>query len=235
LALEETISELEENKVEGSEETPGDETKREESDKEMSKKEQLESTENLNSVEVNMQQLIDSIVASEKKEEFVDPENSEIPQDNTEEKKENEGINEENTENTSVAEDTEKDVSTINKEEESPGGEGVTIPFENIKIKEEPLDDIGEQPDSEIFDFANVEVKEEPMEPEPGMSALLYLLLSISHENDFVILQFLLRSRTNCERSKHGRYNICRSEKFHRWKRGIGLDTAGYSRGSIAN
>jgi len=173
LALEEAISELEENKVEGSEETPGDETKREESDKKMSKKEQLESTENLNPVEVNMQQLLDSIVASEKKEESVDTENSEVPQDNAEEKKENEGINEENTENTSIAEDTEKDVSTINKEEESPG-EGVIIPFENIKIKEEPLDDIGEQPDSEIFDFANVEVKEEPMEPEPGMSALLY-------------------------------------------------------------
>jgi len=193
LALEETISELEENKVEGSEETPGDETKREESDKEMSKKEQLESTENLNLVEVNMQQLLDSIVASEKKEESVDPENSEVLQDNTEEKKENEGINEENTENTSIAEDTDKDVSTINKEEESPG-EGVTIPFENIKIKEEPLDDIDEQPDSEIFDFTNVEVKEEPMEPEPGMSVLLYLLLSISHENYFVTLQFLLRS-----------------------------------------
>ncbi|XP_018312633.1 uncharacterized protein Pcf11 isoform X1 [Mycetomoellerius zeteki] len=165
LALEETVSEMEENKMECSEETPGDETKQEESDIEMSKKEQLESTENLNQVEMNMQQLLDSIVASEKKEESVDVENSEVPQDDTEEKKENvESVNEESTE--AVIEGAEQDAPTINKEDESPG-EGVTIPFENIKIKEEPLDDVDEQIDSEVFDFANVEVKEEPMEPEP--------------------------------------------------------------------
>ncbi|KYN37984.1 Pre-mRNA cleavage complex 2 protein Pcf11 [Trachymyrmex septentrionalis] len=163
LVLEETVLEMEENKVECSEETPVDETKQEESDIEMSKKE-LESTENLNQVEVNMQQLLDSIVASEKKEESVDAENSEIPQDDTEEKTDNvENVNEESIE--AVSEDAEQDAPTVNKEDESLG-EGVTIPFENIKIKEEPLDD-DEQIDSEVFDFANVEIKEEPIEPEP--------------------------------------------------------------------
>jgi len=166
LALEETVSEMEENKIECSEETPVDETKQEESDIEISKKEQLESTENLNQVEVNMLQLLDSI-ASEKKKESVDAENSEIPQDDTEEKTENvENVNEESTE--AILESAEQNAPTVNKEDESPG-EGVTIPFENIKIKEEPLDDVDEQIDSEVFDFANVEIKEEPMEPEPGM------------------------------------------------------------------
>lgn len=173
MALEEAASEVEENKVECSGETPGDETKQKDSE-EISNKEQSESTDN--QVEMNMMQLLDSIVTSEKKEEPVEnsgTENSEVPQDDTEKKENTEGINEGNTEG--VVEGAEKDAPTINKEEESPG-EGVIVPFENIKIKEEPLDDIGEQPDSEMFDFANVEVKEEPMEPEPGMYARLRLL-----------------------------------------------------------
>lgn len=174
MALEETASEIEENKVECSEEKPGDEIKQEETDVEKSNKEQLESTENSNQVEVNMLQLLDSIVASDNKEEPVDAENSKVPQDNAEEKENVESVNEENTEG--IVEDVEKDAPTTNKEGESPG-EGVIAPFENIKIKEEPLDDIGEQSDSEmIFDFANVEVKEEPMEPEPGMCVRSRLL-----------------------------------------------------------
>lgn len=176
MALEGAASEVEENKIERSGETPGDETKQQESE-EISNKEQPESTDNqMNQVEVNMMQLLDSIVASEKKEEPVEnseTENSEVPQDDMEKKENTEGVNEENTEG--IVEDAEKDASTINKEEESLG-EGVTTPFENIKIKEEPLDDIDEQADSEMFDFANVEVKEEPMEPEPGMYARLRLL-----------------------------------------------------------
>lgn len=173
MALEEAVSEIDENKVECSEETPGDEIKQEETDVEKSNKEQLESTENSNQVEVNMQQLLESIVASDNKEEPVDTENSKVSQDNAEEKENVESVNEENTED---VEGVEKDTPTSNKEGESPGN-GVIAPFENIKIKEEPLDDIGEQPDSEmIFDFANVEVKEEPMEPEPGMCVRLRLL-----------------------------------------------------------
>jgi len=166
--LEETVPEIEESKVECSEETPGNETKQEDTDVETSHKEQLESKENSNQVEVNMLQLLDSIVASENKEENkpVDTEDSETPQNDAEKKENVEGVNEESTE--VATEDVEKDAPTINKEEEPPS-EGVIVPFENIKIKEEPLDDIDEQPDSEIFDFANVEVKEEPVEPEPGM------------------------------------------------------------------
>lgn len=173
MALEETVPEIEESKVECSEETPGKETKQEETDVEMSDKEQLESKENSNQVEVNMLQLLDSIVASENKEETkpVDTENTETLQNDTEKKEGVEGVNEENVEDD--IESVEKDVPMINAEEESPG-EGVIVPFENIKIKEEPLDDIDEQPDSEMFDFANVEVKEEPMEPELGMCVLDY-------------------------------------------------------------
>ncbi|XP_025986831.1 uncharacterized protein LOC105195218 isoform X2 [Solenopsis invicta] len=165
LTLEEAASEIEENKQECSEETPGDETKQQESEETLNK-EQSESVDNqVNQVEVNMMKLLDSI--AENKEESVENaemENSEVSQDDTEKKENTEGLNEDNTEG--VVEDAEKDASTTNKEEES-SGEGVSEPFENIKIKEEPLDDIDEQPDSEMFDFANVEVKEEPMEPEP--------------------------------------------------------------------
>ncbi|XP_071642109.1 uncharacterized protein Pcf11 isoform X4 [Temnothorax longispinosus] len=162
LALEEAVSEVEENKVECSEETPGNETKQEEPNAETSNKEQLESTKNLNQVEINMMQILDSIVGSEK-EKPVDTENTEAPQTDTETKENEESVNE-NTEG--AMENVEKDAPTINKEDESPG-ESATVSFENIKIKEEPLDDIDEQPASEMFDFANVEVKEEPMEPEP--------------------------------------------------------------------
>lgn len=170
MALEEAVAEIEESKVECPEETPG-EDKQEEPDVETSNKEQLEPTENVvNQVEVNMMQILDSIVASETKEEPVDTENTEVPQNDTEKKENVEGVDEENTEG---AVEGEKDAPTINKEDESPG-ENEIVPFENIKIKEEPLDDIDEQPDSEMFDFTNVEVKEEPMESEPGMCVLDY-------------------------------------------------------------
>lgn len=177
MALEETVSEIEENNKVECEETHGDEIKQEETDVEMSTKEQLKSTENLNQVEVNMLQLLDSIVASENKEEPVDTENIEVPQNDTEQKENVDGVNEEEkTEDATedATEGVEKDVPTLNKEEESPG-EDVIAP-ENIKIKEEPLDDIDEQPDSEMFDFSNVEVKEEPAESEPGMCVRLSLL-----------------------------------------------------------
>lgn len=188
MALEEAASEIEDSKVECSEETPGDETKQEESDLETLKEEQLETTESLNQVEVNVQQLLDCIVASEKKEESVETENSEVPQDNTKVIKENVG-GEENTEN---IESAEKDAPVINSEEKSPG-EDATMPLENIKIKEEPLDDISEQPDSEMFDFDNVEVKEEPMEPEPGMYArrrMLQIVFHFAHKDDFIYSNF---------------------------------------------
>ncbi|KAL0115350.1 hypothetical protein PUN28_010706 [Cardiocondyla obscurior] len=169
LALEEAAAEMEESKVECSEETPGDETKQENTDVGTSNKEQLEPTENVNQVELNVLQLFDSITASENKEKSADTEeDTEVPQTDTEKKENEESVNEENTENNEKEdpEKNEEETSVTNKEEESPG-ESVTAPFENIKIKEEPLDDIDEQPESEMFDFANVEIKEEPMDPEP--------------------------------------------------------------------
>ncbi|KAL6259064.1 hypothetical protein P5V15_008985 [Pogonomyrmex californicus] len=166
LALEETVSEVEENKVECSEETPGDEIKQEESDAEVSNKEH-QSTGNLNEVELNVLKLLD-IAASKNKEEPDKADNSELPQDVTEEKEKVESANEENNTDEGITEDGEKDAPAVSKQDESTG-ESAPVSFENIKIKEEPLDDddIDEQPESEIFDFANVEIKEEPMEPEP--------------------------------------------------------------------
>lgn len=176
MALEEAASEIEESKVEMPEETPGDEIKQEESEIETNK-EQLQFTENLNQVEMNMLQLLDSIAASENKEEPIDMENTEVLENDTEKKENVEDVNEKNTEN---EEGVEKNAPTINKEEkeESPG-EVETVPFENIKIKEEPLD-IDEEPESEIFDFTNVEVKQEPMDPEPGTYILDYCKRIIS-------------------------------------------------------
>lgn len=168
MALEEAVSEIEENKVE----TPGDEIKQEGPEVETSNKEQLESTENLNHVEMNMLQLLDSIAASEmKEEEPVDTENTEVPENDTEKEENDEGVNEESTEN---VEGVEKDAPAISKEEEFPG-EVEAIPFENIKIKEEPLD-VDDEPESEIFDFANVEIKEEPVDPESGTCPLEHIL-----------------------------------------------------------
>lgn len=163
MALEEAASEIEESKIETLEEILGDEIKQEESEMEMSSKEQLESTENVNHVEVNMMQLLDSIASDTK--EPVDTENTEVPENDMEKKENDEGVNEENTEN---MEGVEKDEPAINNEEESPS-EVEAVPFENIKIKEEPLD-IDEEPESEMFDFANVEVKKEPVDPESGVT-----------------------------------------------------------------
>lgn len=165
MTLEETVSEVEENKVETPEETPGDDIKQEESEIEISNKEQPESTENLNHVEVNMLQILDSIVTTEIKEEPVDTENTEVPENGAEKKENEEGVSEESAEN---AEGVEKDAPATDKENEFPG-EIETVPFENIKIKMEPLDVDEELEELEkMFYFANVEVKEEPVDPESG-------------------------------------------------------------------
>ncbi|KMQ93559.1 pre-mrna cleavage complex 2 protein pcf11 [Lasius niger] len=160
LALEEAVSEIEEGKIECSEETPGDEFKQEKSNVEMSNKE-LESTENSEQIEESPLET----TTLETTEKPANTENSEVTQDEMEEKEKVEGATEENT----VMADAEENAPTMNEEEKSPG-ESVMTPFENIKIKEEPLDDIGEQDNSEMFAFLDKlehPIKEEPMEPEP--------------------------------------------------------------------
>lgn len=170
MALEEAVSEIEESKIECSEETPGDEFKQEKSNVEISNKE-LEVMENSEQIEENPLET----VTLETKEKSADIENSEITQDEMEEKEKMEDA-EENV----VRADTEVNAPTMNEEEKSPS-EGVITPFENIKIKEEPLDDIGEQDNSEMFAFLDKlehKIKEEPMDPEPEPELGIYLYLS---------------------------------------------------------
>ncbi|XP_012218940.1 pre-mRNA cleavage complex 2 protein Pcf11 isoform X2 [Linepithema humile] len=157
LTLEETVAEIEEGKIEGSEEAAGVESKQEESNVEVLKKES-ESTENTEQVEENSIEP----TTSENKEESSNVDNSEVVQNDAEEKEKVESVNEENA----ASDDVEKDASAINEEKKSPD-ENVIMPFENIKIKEEPLDYVSEEPDSEMFVFSNLAIKEEPIESEP--------------------------------------------------------------------
>ncbi|XP_070159553.1 pre-mRNA cleavage complex 2 protein Pcf11 isoform X3 [Polyergus mexicanus] len=159
LALEEAVSEIEEGKIECSEERPGDEFKQEKSNVEISNKE-LELTET--SEQIKESPLETATLKT--KEKLADIQNSEITQDETEDKEKRE-----NAEESTVIPDTEVNAPMMNEEEKSPG-EDVITPFENIKIKEEPLDDIGEQDNSEMFAFLDKldhQIKEEPMDPEP--------------------------------------------------------------------
>lgn len=170
MALEEAASEIEENKVECSEETPGDELKQEKSNEIVDK--ELEPTENSEQIEESPLE-----TATLEIKEADNTENSEVTQDETEEKEKMENTSEENA----VTADTEENAPTTNEEEKSLS-ECVITPFENIKIKEEPLDeeDIGEQDNSEMFAFLdNLEhpIKEEPVEPEPEPGTYIYLKL----------------------------------------------------------
>lgn len=198
MALEEAASEIEENKIECAEETSGNEFKQEKSNVEISNKE-LEPVENSKQIEESPLE----IVTSEIEEKSANIENSEVTQVEVEEKEKMEDATEEGT----VTADTKENTSTMYEEEKSLN-EGVTTPFENIKIKEEPLDDIGEQDNSDMFAFLDKlehQIKEEPMEPEPEPEPGIYIYL-LSYCKDFflshtyMILYFIfIRSRTNCK------------------------------------
>lgn len=152
--------ETEEGKKECPEETAAKDEFKEEPD-EISNKE-------LESIETASHQIEENPIETtelENKEELSNAQNS---QDNAEEiEKVTEEVNSdlntdiENTEQTS-------DMPITNDEEKSQDGNSV-VSFDNIKIKEEPMDDVSEQPESELFEFANVEIKEEPIDPDMGM------------------------------------------------------------------
>ncbi|XP_032680257.1 uncharacterized protein LOC116848371 isoform X2 [Odontomachus brunneus] len=168
LGLEETVMETEESsKKEYSEETAAkEESKQEESETETSNKEFI-SMETSHQIEENSTETTEL----RNKEESLNAENSEITQDNTEEiEKATEEIN--NDSNTD-AENTEQtsDAPVTNEEEKSQDENSIS--FDNIKIKEEPMDDINEQPESELFEFANVEIKEEPMDPDTDIDGTI--------------------------------------------------------------
>lgn len=173
MALEEAVSEIEESKVECPEETSENEFKQEKSNVEIANKE-LEPKESSEQIEENPLET----VTSETEEKSANTENSEVTQklqDEVEEKEKMEDATEEST-----VTDIKENAPTMYEEEKSLS-EGVTTPFENIKIKEEPLDDIGEQDNSDMFallDKLEHQIKEEPMEPEPepelGISILNY-------------------------------------------------------------
>ncbi|EZA52087.1 Pre-mRNA cleavage complex 2 protein Pcf11 [Ooceraea biroi] len=161
LALDEAVSEIDENKVECSEEATADEIKREESDAETSSKEPESAEHSEQAAEGSLAET----AASENKEETENVESSEIAQSETAEQ--GEAAVEDAKEESAVTESAEKDVSA-SEGEKALGEEMATMSFDNIKIKEEPMDDdADEQPEGEAFDFANVEVKVEPMDAEP--------------------------------------------------------------------
>jgi len=155
LIIDETISEIN-DKIESFQEMTVDENKQDESDVETYDKE-IESTEN--SEQVVEESLLETAISECKEETNI--ENFEIIQSDTvvEQREIAETTNEEIT-----TETAEKDLST-SEGEKSSGEEITSISFDNIKIKEEPLDDY-EQPENEIFDFANVEIKKEPIDIE---------------------------------------------------------------------
>ncbi|KOX70870.1 Pre-mRNA cleavage complex 2 protein Pcf11 [Melipona quadrifasciata] len=156
LALEETIEEMEEEKKEGPDETFAEENKTDEL-----------SMEALNT-EFETVEPLDEIMENKVPEECSETENKEeetIIEDNVNiEQNENRDESELNYNNKDV------DMESIEKgdttETEITGIENVDKSFENIKIKEEPIDEPEEQLE-EDFDFTNVEIKEEPIEPEP--------------------------------------------------------------------
>ncbi|XP_020280817.1 uncharacterized protein LOC109853274 isoform X2 [Pseudomyrmex gracilis] len=170
LALEETILEGEEgkteetpedeskqeettSKVESNTEAPGDETKQE-PDVEISTTEVEFSAENAEQADHSETGVLDD-------KEKTSTENSEdkSAQNVAEEKTRTEN---ENSEEDTVTESGENENASA-KVEESPGE--AIMPFENIKIKEEPLDiDEDANQDSEMFLCENIHIKEEPVE-----------------------------------------------------------------------
>ncbi|XP_043252988.1 uncharacterized protein LOC122397706 [Colletes gigas] len=160
LALEETIEEMEDEKK-ITDEMSAEENKTEEL-----------SVEALN-LEIETIEAPDEIMKDNAEEAVFDIENTDeamVVDDNADieqnekEKEQELGTNSEETVDTDNLE-TEVALATIETEECET--ESVDKSFENIKIKEEPIDEPEEQLEEEQFDFTNVEIKEEPVEPEP--------------------------------------------------------------------
>lgn len=162
LALEETIEEMEDEKKESSDETFAEESKTEELSVGPLNPE-FEVTEP--SEEIMEEKVQDEAVEKENKE-------SETAIENNVDIEQNEKVEVLESEHNNIHEDVdtdaiEKEETQIPAEAEILETENVGKFFENIKIKEEPIDE-PEEPLEEPFDFSNVVIKEEPVEPEPG-------------------------------------------------------------------
>ncbi|XP_076641398.1 pcf11 cleavage and polyadenylation factor subunit isoform X2 [Halictus rubicundus] len=167
LALEETIEEMEDEKKESSDETLVDEAKTEESNVATSSNAKNETTEATD-------EMMEGIVQDEPSEATPKEDEATIVEamdteqnDKVEEEQESQNNNEESVD----AENVDKDAVSMT-EVEGCQPETIDSSFENIKIKEEPIDEPEEQLEEEQFDyggvdFSNVEVKEEPVDPEP--------------------------------------------------------------------
>ncbi|XP_076760472.1 pcf11 cleavage and polyadenylation factor subunit isoform X1 [Xylocopa sonorina] len=161
LALEETIEEMEDEKKEGCDESFVEETKTDEL-----------SLEALNS-EFEIVQPSNEIVEDTVPNETCETENKNddtVIEDNAgiemNEKIDEQELQQNSTEDIAM-ESLEKDDAHATNEIETSESENIDKSFENIKIKEEPIDEPEEQLEEEHFDFNNVEIKEEPAEPEP--------------------------------------------------------------------
>ncbi|XP_034189307.1 pcf11 cleavage and polyadenylation factor subunit isoform X1 [Osmia lignaria lignaria] len=156
LALEETIEEMEDEKKENSDEMSAEENKTDEL-----------TVEGLNT-EFETVEPSSGITEDNVSQEMFEMENVEEPTI-TDKLEQAEKAEEQELESSSKETDehTEKDVASTKIEMDAPETENIDKSFENIKIKEEPLDEPEEQPEEEQFDFSNVEIKEEPVDAEP--------------------------------------------------------------------
>ncbi|XP_047352069.1 pre-mRNA cleavage complex 2 protein Pcf11 isoform X1 [Vespa velutina] len=159
LALEETIGEMEDEKKSGIEESIIEEIKIQDS--------KIES----DIVEQSIAEREDIVLTEEQKTPEIEDSEDHLSLENIENQQQDEKMEDEKIENTDNdklnIEELEKiDIHLRTDEEKSQSEVVESNSFENIKIKEEPLDEIEEQIE-EQFDFTNVDIKEEPTEPEP--------------------------------------------------------------------
>ncbi|KAK2584744.1 hypothetical protein KPH14_007075 [Odynerus spinipes] len=158
LALEETIGEMEDEKKSGIEESAAEEESKLEDSNVESTIGESEAVE----TEDTLLTGVDRTSEVEDAEDSLTLGNIESQQ---EEKTEDEKVENMDDEKLNV-EESEKTDTYLPTDEDKSQGDVMDNSFENIKIKEEPIDEIEEQVE-EQFDFANVEIKEEPTEPEP--------------------------------------------------------------------
>lgn len=165
MALEETIGEMEDEKKSGIEESiVEEEIKIQDSQIECDIVEQ--STAEREDIMFTEEQKIPEI------EEVEGPLNLENIENQQDEKMEDVKVENTNSDKLNVEELENIDIHLRTDEEKSQSEVIESNSFENIKIKEEPLDEIEEQIE-EQFDFTNVDIKKEPAEPEPGTYYLI--------------------------------------------------------------
>ncbi|XP_053999708.1 uncharacterized protein LOC128887631 isoform X2 [Hylaeus anthracinus] len=160
LALEETIEEMEDEKKESIDEILAEENKTEE----LSAGESNSEIETIDAPDEIIENNVEQVSETENKgEEAMVENNADIKHNDKEQDLKN------NSEEVIDADNVEKEIAATSTamETETCETENMDKSFENIKIKEEPIDEPEEQLEEQQFDFTNVEVKEEPVEPEP--------------------------------------------------------------------